>query len=150
MESDWTFTHVGIIVRDIEKTIQYYESLGIFTIPNKTPFLMEGSKVKIKGVHLFLGTQWIEVFQPAGGDSIQQRFLDQHGEGLNHIGYMVADLEKERQYLASKGVPVAYHVKNTASYYNTGEFGNMLVELSLGRETPESAAGGKPSADALK
>jgi methylmalonyl-CoA/ethylmalonyl-CoA epimerase len=149
LEKDWTFTHFGLVVRDIEKTLQYYESLGIFYIPNKVPFLMAGSKVKIRGVHIFLGTQWIEIFQPAGGDSIQQRFLDAHGEGVNHIGYQVADLEKERAYLASRGVPVAFHVKNSASYYNTGENGNMLIELSLGRETPESAATGKPSAEAL-
>jgi catechol 2,3-dioxygenase-like lactoylglutathione lyase family enzyme len=150
MESDWKLSHVGLVVRDVEKTLEYYDSLGIFTIPCRKPFLMEGKKATIKGAHIFLGELWIEVYQPVAGNTIQQQFLDAHGEGLNHVGYMVEDLERERAYLEAKGVPLAFHVKNTASYYKPVEYGNLYLELSTGRETPESAAGGLPSAEALK
>ncbi len=142
MERDWHFSHIGIIVRDINKTLGYYKSLGIFTIPVDIPFVMEGKKATMSGAHIFLGPVWMEVFQPISGNTLQQKFLDEHGEGINHIGFEVTDIEKERAFMAEKGIPVAYHILNSSTYYNMAEYGNLFVELHLGHETPESIARG--------
>jgi catechol 2,3-dioxygenase-like lactoylglutathione lyase family enzyme len=151
MEKDWTFSHVGIIVRDINKTLAYYKSLGVFTIPKEIPFVMEGKKATMSGAHIFLGPMWIEVFQPISGNTLQQKFLEAHGEGINHIGFEVADIAKEREYMASKNVPVAYHILDSSTYYNVAEYGNLFVELHLGHETPESIARGiDPGRDVFK
>ncbi len=151
MEKDWRFSHIGIIVRDINKTLQYYKSLGIFTISKETPMIMEGKKVSMSGAHIFLGGLWIEVFQPITGDTLQQKFLDTHGEGINHIGFEVDDIEKERAYMSSKNIPVAYHILKSSTYYNVADYGNLFVELHLGHETPESIARGlDPSRDVFK
>jgi len=151
MEKDWKFSHIGIIVRDINKTIEYYKSLGIFTIPRDEPVVMSGKKAAMSGLHIFLGGLWIEVFQPISGDTLQQKFLDTHGEGINHIGFEVEDIEKERAYMAEKGVPVAYHILQSSTYYNVANYGNLFVELHLGHETPESIARGlDPSRDVFK
>ncbi len=129
VEKDWKFSHVGIVVKDLKKTIKYYRSLDIFDIPPQNEVVMEGRKVKIIGADASLGELWIEVFQPVSGDSIQQKFLDEHGEGINHIGFEVPNLERARAIMTKKGVPVAFHIKDTATYYDTGEYGNMLIEL---------------------
>ena len=129
VEKDWKFSHVGIVVKDWKKTIEYYKSLAIFDIPPQNEVVMEGRKVKIIGADASLGELWIEVFQPVSGDSTQQKFLAEHGEGINHVGFEVPDLEKARAIMAQKGVPVAFHIKDTATYYDTSEYGNMLIEL---------------------
>ena len=129
MEKDWKFSHIGIVVRDWQKTLEYYKSLGIFDIPVQEEVVMEGKKVKIVGANAFLGSLWIEIFQPVSGDSVQQKFLDENGEGINHIGFEVPDLKKAREIMAAKGVPVAFHIRDGATYYDTREYGNMLIEL---------------------
>lgn len=131
MEKDWRFSHIGLVVRDWKKTVEYYNKLGIFNIPPQEEVVMEGKKIKIIGADMFAGPLWIEVFQPVSGDSLQQKFLDEHGEGINHIGFEVPDLEKARAVMAAKGVPVAFHIDNRATYYDTREYGNMLVELLI-------------------
>lgn len=134
MEKDWRFSHIGIVVRDWKKTLEYYKKLGIFDIPPQEEVVMEGKKIKIIGADVFAGPLWIEVFQPVSGDSLQQKFMDEHGEGINHIGFEVPDLEKARAIMAAKGVPVAFHIKDRATYYDTREYGNMLVELLISPE----------------
>jgi 4-hydroxyphenylpyruvate dioxygenase-like putative hemolysin len=83
-----------------KKTLEYYKSLGIFDIPPQEEIAMEGRKVKIIGADVFIGPLWIEVFQPVSGDSVQQKFLDEHGEGINHIGFEVPDMKKAREIMA--------------------------------------------------
>lgn len=129
MEKNWKFSHIGIVVKDWKKVAEYYKSLGIFEIPPQEEIVMEGRKVKIIGADVFLGPLWIEVFQPVSGDSAQQKFLDEHGEGINHIGFEVPDLKKAREVMAQKGVPVAFHIRDSATYYDTAEYGNMMIEL---------------------
>ncbi len=133
MESNWEFSHVGLVVRDWKKTVEYFKSLGIFNIPSAEPQVMEGKKAKVIGAHVYLGPLWIEVWQPVSGDTVQQRFLDTHGEGINHIGFYVPDIESARAAMTAKGVPTAFHIRDTSTYYDTGEYGNMLVELHIKR-----------------
>ena len=75
LEKDWKFSHIGIVVKDLKKTIDYYQTMSIFEIPSQEVKVMEGKKVKIIGVHVFLGPLLIEVFQPVSGDSIHRGFL---------------------------------------------------------------------------
>jgi len=34
---NWTFHHLGVIVADMEKAVEYYKSLGIVDFPPETP-----------------------------------------------------------------------------------------------------------------
>jgi len=129
VEKDWKFSHVGLVVRDWKKTLEYYQSLGIFDIPVQQEVVMEGRTIKIVGANVYLGSLWIEIFQPVIGDSLQQEFLDTNGEGINHIGFEVPDLKKARAVMSQKGVPVAFHIKDGATYYDTRAVGNVLIEL---------------------
>ena len=129
MESNWEFSHIGLVVRDWEKTVEYFKSLGIFDVSSAEPYVTEGKKAKLIGANVYLGSLWIEVWQPVSGDTVQQRFLDTHGEGINHVGFYVPDLESARAIMTAKGVPTAFHIRDIATYYDTDESGNMLVEL---------------------
>jgi methylmalonyl-CoA/ethylmalonyl-CoA epimerase len=136
MERDWKFSHIGMFVRDLAKTVEYLRSLGIFTIPAAEPIVLEGKNPDRPGaagtilrLDVTCGDLCIEILQPVSGDNLQQRWLDAHGEGVSHVCFDVPDIAHARTQMAAKGVPVACHIRETTTYYNTGEQGNMLLEL---------------------
>jgi catechol 2,3-dioxygenase-like lactoylglutathione lyase family enzyme len=136
MDNDWTFSHIGMVVQDLKKTIGHMRSLGIYTIPATEPDLLQGINPDVSGVSgsilrldIFCGPLSIELLQPLSGDTIQQRFLNLQGEGVHHICFEVLDIAKARAAMAAKGVPVACHIRDLATYYDTAEYGKLLLEL---------------------
>jgi methylmalonyl-CoA/ethylmalonyl-CoA epimerase len=137
------YHHVGVIVKDMEKTIAYLTSLGIgpFEMPGgqkwvEVPFKGElhgrpaAWKVKISNARL--GNGELELLQPSGGASLLQEFLDEHGEGLHHIGYITDDLARDVKKLAGQGVKVltsAAADKGGFAYFDSGAAGGIVTEL---------------------
>jgi methylmalonyl-CoA/ethylmalonyl-CoA epimerase len=90
-----TLHHICIVVHDIDKAVAYYESIGIgpwqdyppltgFTrldVPNPDAFL----QLKYKFVDL--ANFQLQLCEPPALDCPQRRFLDEHGEGVFHIGF---------------------------------------------------------------
>ena len=137
------YHHVGVIVTDIDKTIDYLTSLGIgpFGMPGgqkwvEVPFKGElrgkpaAWKVKISNARL--GNGELELLQPSGGASLLQEFLDEHGEGLHHLGYTTDNLDRDIKILAKQGVKVltsAVADKGGFAYFDTGIHGGVITEL---------------------
>lgn len=94
-----TVHHIAIVVRDIDASIEYYESIGIG--PWEDMDLSAYSRVDAKHEEAFrdlrfkrahLGPiQW-QLVQPGDGDGPEKRFLDEHGEGVFHVGFHVDDI----------------------------------------------------------
>ena len=40
------------------------------------------------------GSTYVELLQPLEGPSVFRRFMDQHGEGLHHIGYWAKTMDE--------------------------------------------------------
>ena len=59
---------------------------------------------KIAGVNF--GGLDLELIQPVDGDSPHMEFLKNHGEGVQHIGFAVDDVDKEVKALKEKGAKV--------------------------------------------
>ncbi len=131
MESNWKFNHIGSVVRDVDKTVEYYQSLGI--VDKATDRItMEGKKAKLIGRFIQIGSLMIELWQPVRGETVQQEFLNSRGEGVNHIAFHVDDLDKERDKLVEKGIPVVFSVKDQngyMAYFDARKVGNILIEL---------------------
>ena len=98
------FDHVGIVVRDMDKAVEYYQSLGIGPLePSKRAHLVTDRKVygkpaddvKTKSRITQIGQSYLEMIQPVSGESIQKKFLEAKGEGINHLGLFMDNLEKE-------------------------------------------------------
>jgi methylmalonyl-CoA/ethylmalonyl-CoA epimerase len=131
MESNWKFNHIGVVVRDVDKTVEYYQSLGIVNEATDR-VTMEGKKAKLIGRFIHIGSLLLELWQPVRGETIQQAFLDSRGEGVNHIAFHVDDLDKEKGELAEKGIPVVFTVRDEngyMAYFDTRKSGNILIEL---------------------
>ena len=104
-------THVGIIVRDMDKTIQYFEEIFGIDVPAPTEFGplslpadvpgREQSRVKI--VQFKLGDLSIELLQPLRGPGPHRDHLEKFGQGLHHIAFSVKNLESTIGFLLSKG-----------------------------------------------
>ncbi|MBA7562673.1 hypothetical protein ES708_04326 [subsurface metagenome] len=143
MEMKETFSQidqVGIIVRDMEKTIEYYSSFGVgpFKPLNVTAVqrMLYGKPVSdVKNIVRFaqMGRVQIELIQPVGKGTANQEFLDRRGEGINHLGSFVVDLDKEVAKLTAKGFKVIQSGKFLGgggfAYFDTDKVGGVLFEL---------------------
>ncbi len=87
--------HICLVVRDIDKTQAYYESIGIgpwqqypplteytdLDVPNRDAFTQMQYRV------VNLDNTQLQLCQPPDLDCPQRRFLDTHGEGVFHLGF---------------------------------------------------------------
>lgn len=88
---------------------------------------------KIKIAMVQIGPIKMELIQPVEGESIQQKYLDSRGEGLNHIGFLVNDLDRELAELNEKGMQVILRVRRKTgggvAYLDTRKEGGVIFEL---------------------
>ena len=104
--------HIGVVVRDMNKTIERLTALGIGPFKRRDlpadaretyrgkPFL-PGKRVTIQMTQI--GNIEFELIQPINGKSPHQEFLDKKGEGIQHLGFIVDDLEEEIKRLTARG-----------------------------------------------
>ena len=111
--SSWTMTQVGIVVKDVEQVVARLGELGIgpfdaMKLPPDRQEWVRGEPMfadaKIMGARIG-GTQ-LELIQPIAAKSPRREFLDSKGEGIEHIMFSVADLNKDVKALTSKGCTI--------------------------------------------
>jgi methylmalonyl-CoA/ethylmalonyl-CoA epimerase len=136
------FHHTGVVVRDIDETIAYLESLGIgpFGMPDGRKWIdipfkgeLHGKQAawSVKISNTRVGPHEIELLQPSGGPSALQEFLDESGEGVHHVAYLSDDVRAAVAGLIARGVEVL-----TSANLDTGGFAyvrfqptGMVVEI---------------------
>ena len=150
MENNWELFHVGLIVGDLDKTLEYYQSLGLvssflefpeegprpaFEIHGETRDVPNSSRKGRGKVRITrMGPLPIEMIQPGEGSSnANSEFFDSKGDGIAHIAFFVDDLEMETAKLVEKGVPILLteRVQNrvTMHYFDTRKLGGLVLEL---------------------
>lgn len=83
--------HLGIAVHSIARARIFYENvLGL-----SCERIEEVTSQKVRTAFFTIGDIHIELLEPTGPDSPVARFLDKHGEGIHHIGYLSNDIEHE-------------------------------------------------------
>ena len=136
----WKLSHVGIIVKDIEKAIEYYQSLGIgpFERINLTPIDVKvygksADDVKLRARAARVGQVQYELLQPVSGESVQMEFLKSKGEGISHLGFFVDDIDKEVAKMVEQGFKVISNGKFVGgggfAYFDTDKVGGVQFEL---------------------
>ena len=136
---------VGFVVRDVAESVKNYEQVagvGPFTVfqfrPEKS--IMDGRESPID---LTIGTAQltpelsIELIQVVGGETYHKKFLEMHGEGVQHLGYITDDydgvLERAKKLniavimSAETDVPGMGHVR--AAYLDTLNALGTLIEV---------------------
>lgn len=139
-------SQVGTAVEDLDRAIEYYEDLlgiGPFVVFDFVPdqHWCEGRpcpvQLRIGMAEIAPGVQ-LELVEPIAGDAPHRWFLDEHGEGLQHIGYEVENYDEWIEYFISKGIspiPLQNAVFNLgdgprrAAYLKTDIVGGVVIEL---------------------
>jgi len=133
MEKDWEVHHIGVIVNDMDRAVEYYKSMGIVTVGRELPAVQTRQGAKVKARWARMGPLLLELFQPIEGEDIQLEFLREHGEGIAHIGFTVADIEAEVNNLVGNGVKLLFQIDHptgtSIAYFDTREIGGFIIEL---------------------
>ncbi len=146
MEKGWKLHHVAYVVRDIKKSIPYFESMGLKLIAPPVVRTWGGERIQVYGkpmvpsmsYHFCLlknGTFIIELFQPIGEEGyLWTEFLNKHGEGIQHLHFDVDDLDKEAAKMLAKGFKIIFSIKRPdgslrEAFFDTREFGPTLIGL---------------------
>jgi len=145
VEENWKLEHVGIVVRDVDKSVEYYKSLGInrfrpvSTGSHKTwvDFMTYGKpadpEALVRIAWFQIGSTAAEFLQPVEGNTPWQKSLDTNGEGIQHMCFLVDDLDEETAKMIEKGATVIHSAgiegRMKWAYFDTLEVGNTIIEL---------------------
>lgn len=133
-------SHIGIVVRDAEKTVEYYSStfgLGPFSMHEvkMEGVLLRGkpTTVKIKVAFAQAGSVRLELIQPLDDHNIYTEFLDSKGEGLHHLGFQVDDVDSVLAKLSEASVELVYQRSSPEAdfaYLSSDKIGGIIFEIS--------------------
>ena len=144
MHRKWQFHHVSVIVKDMDKATEYFNKLGVGLFPPTigpegvplTAQSLRGQQshfaMDLRYAESGFGGLRFELVEPLEGESIYQEFLDEKGEGIHHVAFMVEDLDAETQQMAEQGFTVIQTGETTRgrfAYFDTDQIGGVVVEL---------------------
>lgn len=144
-------SHIGIVVKDVDEAVRFYSgTFGVgpfeiveFDAANTEYFRSYGKPAtpKFKAALCYSGDFFIELVQVTEGETVHTKFFGQHGEGLQHLCFMVEKTDEVLAKLSVRGIkPVLDYrfssgegaTKSTIRevYLNTHEFvGGTTVQL---------------------
>ena len=138
--------HICLVVSDIERSVAYYESLGIGPFEIYPP-LDEYTELQVPDPAGFrdldyrfarVGDIQIQLCQPGPEPTPQRQFLDSHGEGVFHVGFEVPDADAAE---AGVDAPVLMRGRRANgsgfTYFDTAKEAGVVLEI---RQSPPPAA----------
>lgn len=91
--------HIGIAVKSLAQSIPLFEKL--LNTPCYKTETVENEKVNT--AFFKTGENKVELLESTGPDGVIARFIEKKGEGVHHIAFAVADIEKEMERLKKEG-----------------------------------------------
>jgi catechol 2,3-dioxygenase-like lactoylglutathione lyase family enzyme len=120
-------TQVGIMVRDIEQSVDAYSRIfGVEKPPiiitddyeqARTSYNGEPSHAKAKLAFFNMGQVQIELIEPIGEPSTWKAHLDSSGESVHHLALVVPDTDRAVAFLAEQGMNVEQQGDYTGGRY---------------------------------
>jgi catechol 2,3-dioxygenase-like lactoylglutathione lyase family enzyme len=131
--------HVGIAVRDLDDGIRRFSDLigldGWATLDADVPAVYRGAEsvAGIRSAFARSGGLMIELVQPTGGLFTAKTFLEERGEGIYHLGYLVQDMTSTLDRAAALGIGVDWQLPSEngplAVYLDSTETMGIHLEL---------------------
>jgi hypothetical protein len=144
LTSGWKFRGMGVAVRDLDKTVEYYKFLGVAEMlpeimldssshRNFKVLGLTGSVARARTRTATVGSVEFDFTQPLEKETTFGEFLSKRGEGVFSLDFTVNDLEKETAELVYKGASVVLSGKpkngSAFAYFDTRKVGNIMVKL---------------------
>lgn len=124
--------HIGIAVKNIEESLKFYKDvLGI-----ECTEIEEVTEQKVKVAFLPIGDTELELLESTDKDGPIARFIEKKGEGMQHIAFQVANIEKAIQEMQDKGIRMIDEKPRYGAggakiaFCHPKSTGGVLVELS--------------------
>jgi catechol 2,3-dioxygenase-like lactoylglutathione lyase family enzyme len=131
--------HICIVVHDIDKAQDYYDSIGIGPWESYPP-LAEYEELQVPSPEGFRAMQYricnmpnvqFQLCQPNGDPSPQRIHLDAKGEGVFHIGFEVPDADAAETKAQSDGLSVLMRGRRENrtgfTYYDTADKAGVIL-----------------------
>jgi len=132
-------SQIGMVVRDMKKTIQYWEKtlgLGPFVMPKISyeEKLYYGKPVDSEWMMAFcsLGPVELELIQPLKPPTVYHDFLREKGEGVHHLGFDVKDIDEKLALCKKVGIDIIQSGRGLTArfaYLNTAKVSGIIIEL---------------------
>ncbi len=113
-----TVVQVAIVTRDIEASVKRWAAvLGVEAPKITTTRPGQEVKVEFRGkpsggqaklAFFKLGQVVLELIEPVGQGTSWRQYLDEHGEGVQHLGFQVRDLNQAIANARKSGMPVLH------------------------------------------
>jgi methylmalonyl-CoA/ethylmalonyl-CoA epimerase len=141
--------HLCIVVHDIDRAERFYESVGVGPWVDYPPLkdYTDLQTPDADGFHnlryrfAWIGELQLQLCQPGPEPTPQRRFLDEHGEGVFHVGFEVPDIEAADAEVTAQGVDLLMRGRRTNgsgfSYYDTAGQAGVILET---RQSPPGEA----------
>ena len=127
--------HIGIAVRDAEKTAKLYiDTLGL-KIEHDEVVMDQGVRA-IMMVPENGQSSAIELLEPVIPESPINKFLDNKGEGMHHVCYLVDDIKMGIEHLKNLGIDMIdteprVGLNNTlVAFAHPKSMNSVLIELA--------------------
>jgi methylmalonyl-CoA/ethylmalonyl-CoA epimerase len=137
--------HICIAVHNVAAAIAYYESVGIGPWHDYPP-LEEFTRLEVPDPdgfrkldyrYAWIGDFQLQLVQPGPEPTPQRRFLDEHGEGVFHVGFEVPDADAADARAADLGIaPLMRGRRENGSgftYFDTADRAGVVLEI---RQSP--------------
>lgn len=129
---DFEFDHVGIAVKNIAETAEFYRALGLGQMYQEE---VPSEKVRVAMFDLANSSR-VELLEPTDSESPVGKFLDKRGPGLHHICLRVKDIRAAMARLKANGArlineeprPGAHNC--LVAFVHPSSTGGVLLELS--------------------
>jgi catechol 2,3-dioxygenase-like lactoylglutathione lyase family enzyme len=145
---------VAVVVRDLDRTMKSYtEEFGIapwavYTFsPDWIPEMTFRGKEQpyiMKVAFAYVGDMMYELIESVQGPNIYEEWLNEHGEGLHHLGYYVDDIDAAIEEMEDKGYPVLQSGRGFGTdgdgayaYFDVSARKHIIEAIKLAREFPD-------------
>lgn len=92
-------SHIGIAVKDLEASIEFYTSMGL-----ECEGIEEVPSQKVRVAFIPVGDVRIELLAATTPDSPIAKYIEKRGEGIQHLALSVDDLPLELAKAEERGV----------------------------------------------
>jgi len=143
MEFDGKLYQIGVVVRDLEASMEHYRTLfglGRFRrLDTDYTGRYRGIEQRIANRNAFArwGDVYLEMVEPGSGQSSASEWLESRGEGIFHLGYATSNLEQRPggaqvcfetiDNLNAKGHPAIIHLDTVSQLGYFVELADMQL-----------------------
>lgn len=97
------FSHFGHAMKSIDEVLPVYEKLWGLRPATRASFPEDATINAL----LPIGQNFIEILQPTSAQGVLAKFINDRGEGMYHLSWVVDDVDKEIRSLRARGAQVA-------------------------------------------